>query len=50
MKITGKTPASRNTKDIEIIVPSKSLGNVWRTLKMPLMNCEVNLTWTWSST
>ena len=44
----GKTPAASNTKDVEIIVPLKYLGNFWRTLEMPLINCEVNLILTWS--
>ena len=26
------------------------LSNFWRTLEMPLINCEVNLILTWSST
>ena len=43
IKITGKTPAAGNTKDVEIIVPLKYLSNLWRTLEMPLINCEVNL-------
>ena len=38
------------TKDIEIMVPLKYLSNFWRTLEMPLINCEVNLILTWSST
>ena len=49
IKITGNTPADGNTKDLEIIVPLKYLSNFWRTLKMPLMNCEINLILTWSS-
>ena len=49
-KITGNTPAGRNTKDVKIIVPLKYLSNFWRTLKMPLINCEVSLFLTWSST
>ena len=48
VKITGKTPNNRNTKDVEIIVPLKYLINFWRTLEMPLINCEVNLILTWS--
>ena len=43
VKITGKTPADGNTKDVEIIVPLKYLSNFWRTLEMPLINCEVSL-------
>ena len=30
--------------------PLKYLSNFWRTLEMPLINCEVNLILTWSST
>ena len=48
VKITGKTPSNGNTKDVEIIVPLKYLSNFWRTLEMPLINCEVNLILTWS--
>ena len=48
VKITGKTPNNRNTEDVEIIVPIKYLSNFWRTLEMPLINCEVNLILTWS--
>ena len=48
IKITGKTPAAGNTKDVEIIVPLKYLSNFWRTLEMPLINCEVDLILTWS--
>ena len=47
VKITGKTPAEDNTKDVEIIVPLKYLSNFWRTLEMPLINCEVDLLLTW---
>ena len=50
IKITGKTPAAGNTKDIEIIVPLKYLCNFWRTLEMPVINCKVNLILTWSPT
>ena len=49
IKITGKTPNNGNEKDVEIMVPLKYLSNFWRTLEMPLINCEVNLL-TWSST
>ena len=48
VKITGNTPAAGNTKDVEIIVPLKYLSNFWRTLEIPLINCEVNLILTWS--
>ena len=49
IKITGKTSAAGNTKDIEIIVLLKNLSNFWRTLEMLMINSEVNLILTWSS-
>ena len=48
-KITGQT-GNNGTKDVEIIVPLKHLSNFWTTFEMPLINCEVNLILTWSST
>ena len=48
VKITGKTNADRNTKNVEIIVPLNYLSNFWRTLEIPLINCEVNLLLIWS--
>ena len=50
MKLTGHFPADGITKDAEIIVSLKYLNNFWRTLEMPLFNCEANLILTWSST
>ena len=50
IKITGKTPNTDNEKDVEIMVPLKYFSNFWRTLEMPLINCEVNLILTWPST
>ena len=43
VKITGKTPAADDEKDVEIMVPLKYLSNFWRTLEMHLINSEVNL-------
>ena len=48
VKITGQSK-DNGTKDVEIMVPLKYLSNFWRTLEMPLINCEVNLILTWSS-
>ena len=50
VKNTGKTPNNDNERDVEIMVPLKYLSNFWRTLEMPLINCEVNVILTWSST
>ena len=33
-----------------MMVPLKYLSNFWRTLEMPLINCEVNLILIWSAT
>ena len=41
---------NNNEKDVEIMVPLKYLSNFWRTREMPLINCEVNLILTSSST
>ena len=43
IEITGKPPAACNVKDVKISVPLKHLSNFWRTLEMPLINCEINL-------
>ena len=43
IKITGKTSAAGNKKDVKIMVPLKYLSNFWRTLEIPLIYCEVNL-------
>ena len=48
VKMTGQT-GDNGTKPIEIIVPLKYLSNFWRTLEMPLINCEINLILTWSA-
>ena len=31
------------------MVPLKYLSNFWRTIEMPLINCEINLILTWSA-
>ena len=50
IQITEKTPNNAITKDLEIIVPLKYLRNFCKNLEMSLINCEVNLILTWSST
>ena len=50
IKITGKTPNDDNEKDVEIMVPLEYLSNFWRSLEVPLISCDVNLIFTWSST
>ena len=54
-KITGQTATDNNNGnvagrvDVEIMVPLKHLSNFWKTLEMPLINCEVELILTWSA-
>ena len=48
-KITDETAADNNNgniagrADVEIMVPLKHLSNFWRSLEIPLINCEVEL-------
>ena len=42
----GNTKAN---KKLEIVVPLIHSSNFWRSLGMPLINCEVSLTLTWKS-
>ena len=34
--------------ETEVVIPLKHLSNFWRSLKMPFINCEVELILTWS--
>ena len=54
-KITGQAADDNNNGniarrvDVEIMIPLKYLSNFWRTLEMPLINCEVERILTWSA-
>ena len=37
------------TKKVEIALPLKHLSNFWKTLDIPLINCEVSLALSWSA-
>ena len=50
VKIIGSTPANGNKKNVETSVPIKFLSNFIWILEMLLINCEINLILTWSST
>ena len=41
-KTTGQT-GNDGTKNVQIMVPLKYFSNFWRTLEMPLINCEINI-------
>ena len=47
VKVTGITHADVNRKNVETAVPLKYFSNFWRTLEMPLTNCEIKLILTW---
>ena len=38
------------TKEVEIAVSLKHIGNFWNSLNILLVNCEVSLTLSWSET
>ena len=47
--ITEKLESNNVEKDdVEIVVPLKYLNNFWGTIDIPLTNCELSLTLTWS--
>ena len=39
----------RGTKEVEVAVPLKHLGNFWNGLHILLFNCEMSLTLSWSA-
>ena len=45
-KIADRT-GNDDTKNIKIRLPLEYLSNFWRTLEMPLINCEINLILSW---
>ena len=42
MKITRRTPADDNRKDVKVVVSLKYLTNFRRNLEISLINCEIN--------
>ena len=47
-KLIGSTPDNGGRLDTEIIVLLKYLSNFWRSLDLPLNNCEIELDLSWS--
>ena len=46
--IVGKTPPNNDSlTDAEVVIPLKYLSNFWRSLDIPLINCEIELILTW---
>ena len=47
-EITGSLDAGEDEKDdVTIGIPFKYLGNFWRSLDIPLINCEITLILPW---
>ena len=46
-KLTAQT-GDNGTKNVEIMVPLKNISDLWRTLEMVLVNCDVTLDLSWS--
>ena len=42
-KIKESMPANDSRLDTEIVVSLKYLSNFWRSLDLPLINCEIEL-------
>ena len=47
-KLVVKMPNNDNILDAEVVVPSKYLSNFWRSLDLPVINCEIELDLPWS--
>ena len=41
----GVTHNNLTKNDVKVVVPLKHLSNFWRSLNIPLINCEVELIW-----
>ena len=47
-EIIGSLDAGEDEKeDVEIAIPLRYLGNFWRSLDIPLINCEITLILSW---
>ena len=46
-KITVKTPIYTSRLDAEVLVSLKYLSTFWRSLHLPLINCEIELDLSW---
>ena len=46
-KIVGTLADNVLEKEVTIVIPLKYLGNFWRSLDIPLINCEITLILSW---
>ena len=42
-KMKGSAPADNSRLDAKVVVPLKYLSDFWRSLDLPLINCEIEL-------
>ena len=42
-KLIESTPNNNSSLNAEVVVPLKDFSNVWRSLDLPLMSCEIEL-------
>ena len=42
-KLIESTPNNNSSLNAEVVVPLKDFSNVWRSLDLPLINCEIEL-------
>ena len=47
-KLIWSTPNDNNTFDAEVVVQLIYLNNFWRSLDLPLINCEIEFDLLWS--
>ena len=47
-KLIGSTPNNNNMLDAEVVVQLKYFSNLWRSLDLSLINCEIKLDLSWS--
>ena len=45
--VQGYDVNKNGTQEVELAIPSKYLGNIWRALNIPLISCEVSLELKW---
>ena len=46
-KLIGSTPYNDGRLDPEVVAPLKHLSNFWKSLNLPLINCEIELDLSW---
>ena len=47
-KLIGSTPKNNNILDAKVVLPLKYVKSFWRSLDLPLINCEIEIDLSWS--